>query len=289
MVDINEKVIKIAWFGKYFWEEPVLIGRSEQGTGAIFFSGCNLHCVFCQNYQISQEGFGKFYSVKDLVNIILRLQKEGVASIDLVTPTIWWHQIKRALILSRGEGLKIPVVWNSNAYEDIFALRQMRGLVDIYLPDFKYGDDKIAWRYSQAKGYSSIAFEAIKEMFSQVGFLETGKNSIAKKGLIVRHLVLPNNTENSMRVLDLLAEISKDIHISLMSQYQPVYKAKEYPEINRRVTEVEFKKVLDYAYSLGFHRGWLQEKADDDLLPDFKKKNPFGKPPLDNGVFGLKN
>ncbi|RLF25597.1 MAG: hypothetical protein DRN01_06185, partial [Thermoplasmata archaeon] len=275
MANESKKVVKIAWFGKYFWEEPALIGNKEQGTGSIFFSGCNLHCVFCQNYQISQEGLGKFYSIEDLVNIILRLQKQGVVSIDLVTPTIWWQSIKQALILARKRGLKVPVIWNSNAYEDVFALKKMEGLVDVYLPDFKYGDDKIAWHYSRARDYSSIAFKAIKEMFSQVGLLKIGKDSIAKKGLIVRHLVLPHNVENSMRVLDLLAKISKDIHISLMSQYFPVYKAKEYPEINRRVTQEEFEKVLDYACSLGFRYGWFQEETDDSLFPDFQRKNPF--------------
>lgn len=267
--------ISIAWFGKYFWEEPVLVGSEKQGTGAIFFSGCNLHCVFCQNYQISQEGMGKVYDVNDLVDIILRLQSEGVVSIDLVSPTIWWKPIKTALVIAKKRGLKIPVIWNSNAYEDVSVLREMKGLIDIYLPDFKYGDDKIAWRYSGVKHYSSTALKAIREMFSQVGLLKLDKNSLARKGIIVRHLILPNNIENSFLALKMLSTISRDITLSLMSQYCPVYKAKDYPEINRKVTKEEFTKVFNYFLSLGFHDGWTQENANDNLLPDFRKKNPF--------------
>ncbi len=267
--------VQIAWFGKYFWEEPVLVGNREQGTGAIFFSGCNLHCVFCQNYQISQEGRGKFYNVNDLVDILLHLQEIGAVTIDLVSPTIWWEPIKEALVLAKKKGLKIPIIWNSNSYEDVSVLKRLKGLVDIYLPDFKYGDDKIAWRYSGVKNYSSIAFKAIQEMFSQVGLLKLDDNSIAKKGIIVRHLILPSNTENSFSVLKLLSQINKDIAVSLMNQYCPVYKAKDYPEINRKVIQEEFIKVLDYFSSLGFNNGWTQEDTDDTLLPDFQKKDPF--------------
>ena len=196
-------------------------------------------------------------------------------SIDLVSPTIWWRQIKRTLSRAKKQGLTIPIIWNSNGYEDIAVLKQLRGLIDIYLPDFKYGDDRVAWRYSKARNYSRIAFQAIKEMFFQVGLLKVDEHLVAKKGLIVRHLILPNNFKNSKRVLDLLAKISKDIHISLMSQYYPVYKAKEYSEVNRKITKEEFQKVFDYFQSLGFHNGWIQEEEHDGLLPDFRRSNPF--------------
>jgi len=267
--------ISIAWFGKYFWEEPVLVGSKKQGSGAIFFSGCNLHCVFCQNYQISQEGMGKLYDVNDLVDIILYLQAKGSVSIDLVSPTIWWKPIKTALVIAKKKGLKIPVIWNSNAYEDNLVLKQLGGLIDIYLPDFKYGDDKVAWRYSGVKKYSSVALKAIREMFYQVGLLKLDDNAIAQKGIIVRHLILPNNTKNSFLALKMLSKISRDITVSLMSQYCPVYKARYYPEINKKITQEEFKKVFNYFLSLGFHNGWTQENANDNLLPDFRKKNPF--------------
>jgi len=240
----NKNKISIAWFGKYFWEEPVLVGSKEQGTGAIFFSGCNLHCVFCQNYQISQEMMGKLYSGDDLVNIMLHLQEMGAVTIDLVSPTIWWKSIKEALILAKKKGLKIPVIWNSNAYEDVAVLKQFQGLIDVYLPDFKYGDDKIAWHYSGVRNYSSIALKAIEEMLSQVGLLKLDDNSVAKRGIIVRHLILPNNTENSFLALKKLSQINMDIAVSLMNQYCPVYKAKDHPEINRKVRQKTILKLI---------------------------------------------
>ena len=272
---MDRDLVKISWYGKYFWEEPVLIGNKKQGTGAIFFSGCSLHCVFCQNYQISQEGLGKLYNLDELVDIIIELQCQGVVTIDLVSPTIWGKQIEKALINAKRKGLKIPVIWNSNAYEQIDDLKRLKGLVDIYLPDFKYGDDKIAWKYSRAKNYSAVALQSIKEMFAQVGILKIGSNGVAQKGVIVRHLILPNNLENSFLSLRLLSKISKDLMISLMSQYYPVYKAKEYPEINRKLTQEEFTQVYNYFKKIGFHSGWIQEGGDDNLLPDFQKKNPF--------------
>ena len=273
---MESDLIKIAWWGKYFWEEPVLVGNKKQGTGAIFFSGCNMHCAFCQNYQISQEGMGKWYSVDDLENILLDLQKQGVVSIDLVTPTIWHQQIKKAIIKAKEKGLKIPTVWNSNAYESQEAIQQLKGIVDIYLPDFKYGDDKLAQKYSKVSNYSSIAFRAIKEMFSQVGLLQI-KNGIAQKGVIIRHLILPSNVNNSLLALDKLREIDKDLTISLMSQYVPVYQAYKYPEINRPVNQREKERVYNYFKKLGFHNGWIQLEPEDDLLPDFTKKNPFSR------------
>jgi len=272
----KNKTIKIALWGKHFGEEPPLIGNKEQGAGGIFFTGCNLHCVFCQNYQISQEGFfKKECTSEELAEIILGLEKQGAVNIDLVTPTIWFAQIKSAIVLAKKKGLKIPIVWNSNACEAAALLRQMEGLVDIYLPDFKYGDEEAAIKYSQASNYPEIAEKAIKEMLRQVGYLKE-ENGIAKKGLIVRHLVLPNNLENSFAVLKILAGIDKKIHLSLLNQYYPAYKAEDFPEINRQLTEEEFARVHDFALALGFENGWVQtEKSAEAFLPDFRKENPF--------------
>jgi len=273
MADNN--LVKISWFGKHFGEEPPLV--KDKGAGTIFFTGCNLRCAYCQNYQISQENInGKKYSVTELIKIMLNLQKEGALNIDLVTPTIWFKQIKEAVIEAKKQGLKIPIVWNSNAYDGKKILKEVEGLVDIYLPDFKYGDDNLAFRYSGVKKYVQIAKESIKEMLKQVGNLTISQDGVAKRGVIVRHLILPNNLENSFKVLEYIKKINKDIYINLMSQYEPVYKTTDFPEINRNITKKEFEKVFNYLVKLGFENGWVQElESHSYLLPDFKKDNPF--------------
>jgi putative pyruvate formate lyase activating enzyme len=268
--------IKIAWYGKHFGEEPPLVGNDNQGSGAIFFSGCNLHCVFCQNYQISQQGVGKFFSVEELVEIMLNLQKKGAVNINLVTPTIWFEPIKQALISAKEKGLQLPIVWNSNGYEKVEVIKALDGLVDIYLPDFKYGDDEVALKYSKIKNYSTTAFNAIKEMYRQVGNLVVNEHGLAMKGLIIRHLVLPNNLENSFKVLDLIKKIDSKIFVSLMNQYSPLHNAKDFSEINREVSNEEFQQVVDYFLNLSLANGWLQtEKSSESLVPDFKKEQPF--------------
>ncbi|MDD3102136.1 MAG: radical SAM protein [Patescibacteria group bacterium] len=273
---MTEKIIKIAWFGKHVGEEPPLVGNKNQGAGGIFFSGCNLRCVFCQNFQISQQRLiEKKYSIEELADIMLSLQKQKAVNIDLVTPTIWLPYIKKAIIAAKKRGLIIPIVWNSNAYEKVETLKQMEKLVDIYLPDFKYGDDEIALKYSGIKNYTTTATNAIKEMLRQVGHLKT-KNNIAYKGIILRHLVLPNNTKNSLQVLEQTALIDKNIHLSLMNQYYPLYKAADFKEINQCVDNEEFNKVCKYALNLGFKNGWVQEKDSSRvLIPNFALKKPF--------------
>ncbi len=273
--------IKIAWQGKHFGEEPPLIP-----AGGIFFTGCNLRCVFCQNWQISQENLGKFYSIEELVEIMLELQNAGAVNIDLVTPTIWYKQIKQALINAKSRGLTIPIVWNSNGYEKVEILKEMAGLVDIYLPDFKYSNNDLALKYSGIKNYVEVATEAIKEMLGQVvppqrdpdSRRETLKieSGVARKGVIVRHMVLPNNLANSFGVLQKLAEIGLSIHVSLMNQYFPLHNAKNFSELIRVVSEEEFKQVYEYLQELGFVNGWVQgEKSQENLIPDFNKINPF--------------
>lgn len=271
---MSGKEVKIAWFGKHFGEEPPLVGNETQGAGGIFFSGCNLRCVFCQNFQISQQGIGKYYSVAELAKIMTDLQSQGAVNIDLVTPTIWWKQIAEAVALAKQNGLAIPVVWNSNAYEAVAILRRVEDVVDVYLPDFKYGDDTLALKYSGIRKYSEVAIAAIREMLKQKGNFDAEKN----KGVIVRHLILPGCVENSIRALELLAEINPNLHISLMRQYVPVHKACDFPEINRRVTDEEFTEVYNALLDLGFENGWVQDEEDASaFLPDFTKAYPFQK------------
>lgn len=270
----NNKV-RVAWYGKHFGEEPPLVGGEKQGAGGIFFSGCNLRCVFCQNKQISQENLGKYYTIDELAQIMLDLQNQGVVNIDLVTPTIWWSEIKQAIILAREKGLHIPIVWNSNGYESIEILKELDGLVDIYLPDFKYSDDDLAWEYSGVKKYRELAVAAIKEMYRQVGlFVENG--GVGGSGLIVRHLVLPDAVENSFGILKEVAKIDPQIHIALMNQYTPLYGGKDIVKINRTVSGEEFAAVYDKLLELGFTHGWVQDaESQGVMVPDFGKDNPF--------------
>jgi putative pyruvate formate lyase activating enzyme len=281
--------VKIAWFGLHLGEEPPLVvGGSNLtpalslarrgGAGTIFFSGCNLHCVFCQNWQISQNNLGKEYSVDELAQMMLDLQKQGAANIDLVTPTPWRREIKAAIILARAKGLKLPIAWNSNGYESVAAIKDLEGIVDIYLPDFKYGDDEAAEKYSQAPGYSLVAEKAIREMYRQVGLLQIDENGLAKKGLIIRHMILPNNFFNTLAALEKISAIDNNIHLSLMSQYYPVYRAAEFPELNRQVNAEEIEAVEKKKFELGLENGWTQEpEAGKIFLPDFNQPNPFIK------------
>jgi len=267
--------IKIAWVGKHFGEEPPLIGGDGQGAGGVFFSGCNLRCVFCQNYQISQEKMGEDYTIENLASTMLYLEKQGVVNIDLVSPTIWWQQIRQAIIVAKEAGLNIPVVWNSNGFESVEILRLMEGLVDIYLPDFKYGDDELAYKYSGIKKYVEVATAAINEMKRQVGNLKI-ENGLAKRGLIIRHMVLPNNGENSRIVLKILSGIDKDVHFSLMNQYYPLHRADNFVEINRGLEKEEFDEVYNYLLDLGFQNGWVQASDSSEVfIPDFRQENPF--------------
>lgn len=271
----NFESVKISWFGKHFGEEPPL--TKDKGAGTIFFTGCNLRCVYCQNYQISQENIGKNYTISELIKIMLDLQKQGALNIDLIAPTVWFRQIKQAAAEAKKQGLKIPIVWNTNAYDGLKILKEMEGLVDIYLPDFKYGDDDLAFKYSGVKNYVQVTKESIKEMFEQVGNLKLSEDGVAEKGIIVRHLILPNNLENSFKTLDYIKEIDKDIYVNLFTQYEPVYKAKDFSELNRTINKEEFGKVFDYLIKIGLENGWVQDlESHSAFLPDFTKENPFG-------------
>jgi len=262
--------VKIAWCGLHQGEEPPLIP-----AGGIFFSGCDLHCVFCQNWEISHNNQGKFYTTEELSKIMLELQTQGAVNIDLVTPTIWHQQIKQAIILAKQQGLIIPIAWNSNGYEDVNIIKNLTGLIDIYLPDYKYSDNNLAFKYSGIKNYPQTALASITEMYQQVGLLQL-ENNQAKKGLIIRHLVLPNNLDNTFDVLESIAKINPEIHVSLMRQYSPIYEANKYPELNRPVTDDEFEQAYEYLKAVGLGNGWIQESSSQtNLIPDFTKINPF--------------
>ncbi len=258
--------MKISWYGKHFGEEPPISG--ENGSGTIFFCGCNLKCVFCQNWQISQENIScETVGEVELIRIILNLQDQGCKNINFVSPTIWAGQLIEVLKKAKQKGLKIPVVWNSNGYEKSEILKELKGLVNIYLPDYKYGEEKLAIKYSSAPDYPEIAKKAILEMFRQVGI----------KGLIIRHLILPGQIKNTIECLKFIRSISPKIHLSLMTQYNPSFRARDFPEINRTLTKEEYNEVLAAVRGLGFDNGWIQEFGESVkcFTPDFNKKNPF--------------
>lgn len=269
--------IQVAHIGLHFGEEPPISG--SRGSGTVFFAGCNLRCVFCQNYQISQE----FHSLNlrtmtpdELADEMVRLQALGAHNINFVSPTHMILQMAEAIKISKGKGFSLPVVYNSNGYDSVDMLKQIRGLVDIYLPDIKYMDDAIARRYSAAPDYVETIPAVLREMLSQVGHFQVDAEGIATHGVLVRHLVLPGALENSRKCLDLLAEISRDTHVSLMAQYSPQYKAASFPEINRTLSESEYDEIVDYAWDLGLENTFIQDvESQTQILPDFEKKTPF--------------
>lgn len=251
----------------HFWEEPCISG--EKGSGTIFFSGCNLRCVFCQNQQISQDGFGKEISVEQLRALYWKLIDQGAENINLVTPT----HFLGAVAASLWPKLPVPVVYNCGGYEKVESLRRLEGLVDIYLPDLKYLDSASAARYSLAPDYPQIAIKAIEEMYRQVGDCQMDENGMLQKGLLVRHLVLPGSLENSRAVLDWMEDFArdKDVLFSLMSQYTPVTDLSAYPEINRRLWESEYEEMLEQLEQKQNIAGFVQElsSAREEYIPSF--------------------
>ena len=265
----NEYVIGSA--DLHFWEEPCISG--DRGSGAIFFSGCNLRCVFCQNRDISRELNGRRYSEDELIARMLELQSIGAHNINLVTATPYSLFISETLKKAKAMGLNVPIVYNCGGYESVEALRTLDGLVDIYLPDFKYFNDDLSNSYSSAKGYATAAGKALLEMYRQVGKLELDENGIARRGLIVRHLVLPAHREDSKAVLKYISEIlpASEITLSLMRQYTPDWVDADAPKnLKRRITSFEYDDVLNHALSLGFD-GFSQgkESAKKDFTPSF--------------------
>ena len=255
-------------------EEPFLTG--DFGVGNVFFSGCNMACVFCQNHQISTQYAGNPRSPFQLAEILVRLQERGCPTVGLVSPTHILHRVREALVLARERGLTVPVIWNSNGYQSVSALKTLDGLVDIYLPDLKYADDRYADEYSKAPGYARVAREAVREMFRQVGNLRV-EDGVAVGGLCVRHLVLPNDIAGTGETLRFLAGVSKDITISLMSQYNPVFSAGNHPLLSRRLRASEYWNAVEAASDLGLVNTLIQEPetSPDSHLPDFQRADPF--------------
>ncbi len=249
---------KVSSYNLHFGEEPPISGYN--GSGTIFFTGCNLGCVFCQNYPISHLHHGREVTVDELSSMMLYLQRKGAHNINLVTPTPQVHAIVKAIDIAAKKGLRIPIVYNCGGYESEEVLDLLDGIVDIYMPDMKYGNNESARKYSGAKDYVEIAKRAIKKMHDQVGDLTFNEDGTAKRGLLVRHLVLPNDLSGTEEVLKFIRyEISRNTYVSLMSQYFPAYRASEFPELSRRITREEFKRAEDTLISLGLTNGWIQK------------------------------
>ena len=255
--------VKIALYSVHFFEEPCISG--EKGSGTIFFSHCNLNCLYCQNYEISQLGKGKEYTIEQLAEIMLKQQNLGVANINLVTPTSYVPQIIEAIKIANKNGLNIPIVYNTNSYEKIETLKMLEGYIDVYLPDLKYADDKLGKKYSNINHYFEIATKAIQEMRRQVGPAIFDSNGMMKRGVIIRHLVLPNYIENSKKVLKWLKEnIHPEDYISVMAQYFPTYLAKQDKFMNRKLTTEEWEEIENYIEELDFKNGFVQELGEHE-------------------------
>ncbi len=262
--------LRVARASLHMWEEPCL--SSKNGSGTVFFSGCNMRCIFCQNYEISTNRYGKEITVTRLKEIFLELQEKGAHNINLVTPTPFLPSIVEALKIAKQEGLVIPIVYNSSGYEKVSVLKQLEGLIDIYLPDMKYVSETLSSTYSKARDYHDVAILAIQEMVRQVGPCVFDEDGVMKKGVIVRHLLLPNQLEDSKRVLfELYHLFHHDIWISIMNQYTPLPQVNDIPSLNRVVTEEEYNQLIDYAFTLGIRHAFVQEggTASESFIPLF--------------------
>ncbi len=263
----------IAKASLHMWEEPFISG--EHGSGAIFFCGCNLKCVFCQNYDISNGIVGEMYNADAIASLMLHLESQGAHNINLVSPAPYVPLVAEAIAKARGKGLTLPIVYNTNAYETVETLRNLDGLVDIYLPDLKYVDSSISKKYSGASDYFEYAAPAIDEMYRQCGLLKLDEQGMAKKGVVIRHLVLPGSVDETRRVLDhIAANFPKDINISLMSQYVPFYHAYDHPPLDRRLLRREYKRAVEYGFSIGLENILTQEmsSATAEYTPIFDGK-----------------
>ena len=265
--------LKVARAALHFWEEPCISG--DAGSGAVFFSGCPLHCVFCQNENIANGTVGKEISLERLVDIFLELQEKGANNINLVTPGHFVPQIVKALDQARKEGLTLPVVYNTSSYETVDTIKMLEGYVDIYLPDFKYMSPGLSKKYSHAPDYAEVAKAAIAEMVRQTGkavFVNGDEDNLILRGTIVRHLTLPGCMEDSMQILKYLHETYGDtIYISIMNQFTPLSNLEKYPELNRKITDEEYETLVDYAIEIGIENGFVQEgdTAEESFIPAF--------------------
>ncbi len=249
---VDNKVI-LSSYGAHFGEEPVLVGK--HGSGTVFFGGCNLKCVYCQNYEISQYRWGEIVDTNTLANVFLNIQEKGCHNLNLVSPTHIVPQILEALHKAVENGFRLPIVYNTGGYDHVRVLKLLDGIVDIYMPDTKYGDSNSGLKYSGVKNYFEVNKRNLHEMFKQVGNLEL-KNGLAVRGLLIRHLVLPNNVSRTKNVIDFIVEeLSVDSYLNLMDQYYPTYKAFNFQELSRRLRREEYIDVVNYALEKGIHRG----------------------------------
>lgn len=265
--------VRIALVSKHYFEEPCISGRN--GSGTIFFSNCNLNCVFCQNHDISQGGKGIDVTIERLAEIMLEQQERGANNINLVTPTMYVEQIIKAIDIAKDGGLNIPIVYNTNGYEEVETIKKLNGYIDIYLPDFKYFTNELAIKYSKAPNYFEKVTSALLEMQSQFDeYVFDGE--IMKKGMIVRHLVLPNHIQNSKNVLKWIKDnLREDIYVSVMAQYFPTYKAVGDELIGRKLSFSEYRKIEQYFYGLDIKNGYIQDlgKHEEEFVPDFNMDN----------------
>lgn len=262
--------IKAALASVHLWEEPPISGKN--GSGTIFFSGCNLRCVFCQNYSISSENYGKTISSERLSEIMLEEQAMGVHNINLVTGTHFIPSIIEAVQKAKNSGLTIPIVYNSGGYEKPETLKMLEGIVDIYLPDIKYFSSELSLKYSGASDYFLYASEAVMEMYRQTGKNTFDDSGILKKGVIIRHMILPSHKDDSYKILDWIRDnIGTEAWVSLLSQYTPAHNSDKYKEINRKIMSLEYTRVIDHFFNIGLKNGYMQEKtsAENKYTPTF--------------------
>ena len=262
--------IRVARAALHQWEEPCISGT--KGSGTVFFTGCNLRCVYCQNKVISDGKVGMAVSKEKLAQLFVSLKDQGAHNINMVTPTHFTLQIIEAIKISRSKGMDLPIVWNTSGYETEETIDSLSGYVDVYLTDFKYMDSETARKYSFCPDYPDVAKKALSKMVSQIGKVELDSNGIIKKGVVVRHLLLPGHVEESMKVLDYLhSEYGDGIYISIMSQFTPNGNLDKYPEINRKVTKYEYDKLVEYADKIGIVNAYVQEgsAAKESFIPDF--------------------
>ncbi|MEG2353195.1 MAG: radical SAM protein [Clostridium sp.] len=266
--------VKIALVSLHHWEEPCISG--EEGSGTIFFSGCNLNCVFCQNHDISQEGIGYEVTIEELSDIFIEQESKGANNINLVTPTHYAPQIIEAITLAKKKGLSLPILYNCNGYESLETLNLLRGYIDVFLPDLKYFKDNYAIKYSKAPNYFKIASAAIEKMYAIVGVPKFNKKGIIEKGVIIRHLMLPGLLFDSKKIIDYIYKTFGDnVYISLMNQYTPMFKVKthdEYKEINKTLNPKHYDSLIDYCLELGITKAFIQDHGTntESYVPKFK-------------------
>ena len=266
--------VKIAKASLHHWEEPCISGLL--GSGTVFFSNCNLKCVFCQNHKISHDGYGKIVSISRLSEIFLEQQSRGALNINLVTPSHYVPQIIEALKLAKSCGLNIPILYNSNGYENVDTIKILRGFIDVYLPDLKYYNDKYAVKYSKAPNYFASARAVITEMVSQVGAPKFDSDGILQKGVLIRHLMLPGLLFDSKKILDFVHSTFNDsVYISLMNQYTPMHESFKYPEINKVINPNHYEALINYALKIGITKCFIQESgtSSKSYVPNFDLSN----------------